>query len=118
MPGSSSLPNLTDPGAIAERLMQRAHSRDGLPEIAVGLTFLFASGLIYAQTVLPRESMAFKVAVIGFAILLPVLCMGAPSALKWVRGRYLVARIGYVQNKPIGRKGIATGIVVAAASLR
>jgi hypothetical protein len=36
---SSCLP-AGDPNAIAKRLIQRAHNRDGLPEIAVGLSFL------------------------------------------------------------------------------
>ena len=84
MRGSSSLTGAADPNAVARRLMQKAHTRDGLPEIAVGLIFLLASGLLYAQAVLPRESSGFKSAVLAFSLLLPFLILGSPWALKWV----------------------------------
>jgi hypothetical protein len=110
MPNSSSFPH--DPNAMAQRLMQSAHTRDGLPEIAVGLSFLFASGLIYAQATLRRESIGFEAAVLAFAFLFPLLCLGSPWALKWVRRRYLIERLGYVQHKPIARKQIGVGIML------
>ena len=64
MPNSSSF-HAADPHAIAARLMQRAHNRDGLPEIAVGLIFLLSAGLIYAWAVLPPASVGFKAAVLA-----------------------------------------------------
>lgn len=108
MQNSSSLPH--DPNAMARRLMQRAHTRDGLPEIVAGLGFLFASGFIYAQAMLPRESIGFVAAVLAFAFLFPALCLGSPWALKWVRN--LIERLGYVQHKPIGRKQIGIGVML------
>lgn len=105
---------MPDPNAIARRLVQEAHNRDGLPEIAVGLSFLLASSLIHAQTVLPRGSSGFTAAVLAFALLLPLLIFGTPGALRWVRARYLIDRFGYVQYRPIGRRQIGTGIVLAA----
>lgn len=114
MTHSSSLAGSSDPDAIARRLMQRAHNRDGLPEIAAGIGFLIAAGLMYAQVALPRESIGFKVAVLAFAFLLLPLYFGSLWALKWVRRRYLIGRVGYVQGKPIGRKRIAFGIAGAA----
>jgi hypothetical protein len=36
---------LEDPDWLAGRLMQRAWNRDGLPEIAIGLFFLFMSAV-------------------------------------------------------------------------
>lgn len=93
--------------------MQQAHNRDGLPEIAAGLFFLLASGLTYAQAVLPPGSIGFRAAVVVPAFLIPPLCLGLPWALRWVRRRYLIARVGYVQYKPIGRKQIAPGIIMA-----
>jgi len=114
MRNSSSLTGAADPNAVARRLLQRAHTRDGLPEIAVGLIFLLASGLLYAQAVLPRESSGFKSAVLAFSLLLPFLILGSPWALRWVRRRYLVERLGYVRHKPIGRKQIGFGILLAA----
>jgi hypothetical protein len=121
---NSSFAPLGDPNAIAKRLIQRAHNRDGLPEIAMGLTFLWVGALSYAQAVLPRESTGFKAAILGLALFTPVLCIGAPQALKWVRRRYLIERVGYVEPKPIGRKRMGMGIglavvvaVVAAVAL-
>ncbi len=64
MPNSSSF-HAADAHAIAARLMQRAHNRDGLPEIAVGLIFLLSAGLIYAWAVLPPASVGFKAAVLA-----------------------------------------------------
>lgn len=113
MSSSSSYPPVRDPSAIAKRLIQRAHNRDGLPEIAVGLIFLFVGALSYAQALLPRESIGFKAAVLGTALLVPVLCIGSPWVLKWVRRRYLIDRVGYVEPKPIGRKQIAIGILLS-----
>ena len=117
MRNSSSLAGPADPNAIARRLMQRAHNRDGLPEIAVGLYFLLASSLTYAQVVLPRQSIGFIAAVLTFSLLFPVVCIGSPWALKWVRRRYLIERVGYVEYKPIGRRQIGFGIVLAALAV-
>jgi hypothetical protein len=115
MKSSSSFVPVGDPNAVAMRLIQRAHNRDGLPEIAVGLTFLVVGALSYAQVLLPRESIGFKAAVLGLAFLIPVLCIGTPRALKWVRRRYLIERVGYVESKPICRRQIGIGITVAVA---
>jgi hypothetical protein len=98
---------------MATRLMQRAHNRDGLPEIAAGFIFLLASGWIYAQVVLPRGSTGFKAAVIAFPLLLTFLIFGSPWVLKRVRRRYLIERSGYVEHKPMGRKQIGIGIMLA-----
>lgn len=114
MANSSYLPP-ENPDAVAKRLIQRAHNRDGLPEIAVGLNFLAVGILCSAQVLLPRESIGFKAAVVGLALLIPVLCMGSPGALRWVRRRYLIERVGYVEPKPVGRKQIGLGIFLAVS---
>ena len=101
-----------DVDAEARRLMQRAHTRDGLPEIAMGLSFLAASGLIYAQVVLPRQSVGFKAAVLAFSLGLP-LTIFTPTVLRWARRRYLMARVGYVEPYPVGRKAIVRGVLGA-----
>ncbi|MGA7341052.1 MAG: hypothetical protein WBE72_07810 [Terracidiphilus sp.] len=101
------------PDAMARRLMQKAHNRDGLPEIAVGLILLAVSGLIYTQSILPRGSVAFKAAVLAIAILIPVLCFASPPAVRRLRSRYLIGRVGYVRPKPIALKPILSGILLA-----
>ena len=79
-------------------------------ELTLGLALM--SGFIYAQAMLPRESTGFVAAVLAFAFLFPALCLGSPWALKWVRRRYLIERLGYVQHKPIGRKQIGIGVML------
>jgi hypothetical protein len=113
MTSSSFYPPVGDPNAITKRLIQRAHNQDGLPEIAVGLTFLAVGALSYAQVLLPRETIGFKAGVLGLALLIPVLCISTPRALKWVRRRYLVERVGFAEFKPIGRRQIGIGITLA-----
>jgi len=115
MANSPFISHATDPDAIATRLMTRAHNRDGLPEIAVGGTFLLVSGLSYAQVALPRGSIGFKAAVTAFSVLVPLLILGSPWILKRVRRRYLMARVGYVEAKPMARKQMALGILLALA---
>lgn len=112
MPNSLSSP--ADPTVIARRLIQRAHNRDGLPEIAVGVSLLLVAGLSYAQVRLPRESIGFKAAVLALSFLIPAMCFGLPWALRWVRRRYLMGRLGYVEPRPIGRKQIGIGAALAA----
>jgi len=111
MQNSSSLPRLDDPNVLAQRLIQKAHNQDGLPEIVMGITWLLISGLIYAQFALPHGSIGFKIAVLTLAIFGPALILGTPAALKWVRRRYFIERVGYVQHKPAGRKQIGFGIL-------
>lgn len=113
MTNSSPCSPLRDPDEIAKRLIQRAHHRDGLPELAVGLTFLITCAFIYAQSLLARGSAAFKAAVVAFSLVIPLLCIGSPLVLKWVRRRYLMDRVGYVEWQPIGRKQIGFGIAIA-----
>ena len=108
--------SVLDPNAAAQRLIQRAHNIDGLPEIAVGLTLLCSSALAYLPVVLLRQSIAPKTAAIVISFLV-LLCVAAPFGLPWalksVRERYLIGRWGYVRYKPIGRKQIGTGIALA-----
>jgi len=113
MQNLSSLPGMKDPNALACRLMQRAHNQDGLPEIAIGITWLLISGLISAQVALPHGSIGFKVAVLALVILMPTLGFSTPAVLRWVRRRYFIERVGYVRHKPVGRKQIGFGILVA-----
>jgi hypothetical protein len=109
MDNSSSLTGASDPNAVARRLVQRAYNRDGLPEIAVGLTFLLISGFIYAAVAL-----RFKLAVLAFALLPLPIFLGSGWALQRLRRRFLIERVGYVEYKPMRWRQIGLGIVFAA----
>jgi hypothetical protein len=49
----------------------------------------------------------------AFPLLLTPLMLGSPWILKWVRRRYLIARVGYVESYPMGLKQIGAGIGLA-----
>jgi len=113
MPKTAYLPRNADPAAAARQLIQRAHNQDGLPEIAVGTTFLLISCLICLQLTLPKGSLARNAAIIALALLIPLLCAGTPWMVRWVRSRYLLERVGYVRQYPITRRQIALGFTLA-----
>ena len=92
------------PDAIASRLMQKAHLRDGLPEILVGLLFLLAAGFNFMSASLPRASTGLKIAFLADIGLFVVLSVGTFWLLKWVRRQFLVEREGYVRQKTNRRK--------------
>jgi hypothetical protein len=92
------------PNAIACRLMQKAHNQDGLPEIAIGLTLLTAAGLQWLQVAFPHGSPQYEVAPLGLGILVPALILGSQWAIKTVRRKFLIERVGYVEYKPVNRK--------------
>jgi hypothetical protein len=112
--------SVEDPKIAAERLMQRAYNRDGLPELTIGLAWLAMASLVYGAEAIPKGSPAFVADILGFAFGCPLLTIGAPRFVKWVRGRYLTGRLGYVRPKrreraPLGHRvllAIATGCVV------
>lgn len=96
--------------------MQRAYNRDGLPELAIGLTMLVFASLTYGTAVLPKRSPAFFAAVFGFAFGCPLSGLLTPRLVKWVRGRYLTDRFGYVRharNKQRERAVLWFGILSA-----
>jgi len=108
----------SDPTKIAGRLMQKAHNRDGLPEICAGLYLLLFAAMCYAPRILPHTRVGGIF--FGAAILVGTLLasFALPRAPKWLRKRFLLARVGYVKPKAIPRRlknylGIAIGIPVA-----
>src|ERR1039457_3606961 len=90
-----SMNSVEDPKIAAERLMQRAYNRDGLPELTIGLAWLAMASLVYGAEAIPKGSPAFVADILGFALGCPLLTIGAPRFVKWVRGRYLTGRLGY-----------------------
>jgi hypothetical protein len=114
---------MLDPNILATRLLQRAHNRDGLPELAAGTILLLAAGLIYAQAVLPRATFGFRAAVLAFAFGLPLFTIGARPLFNWVRSRFFLERYGYVRPRPQPRTlrafllpGLAAVAVIAVAA--
>jgi hypothetical protein len=103
------------PNVIANRLMQRTQNRDGLPEIAMGLSFLLVAGLIYVQSTLERGSARDKQVSLALCLLIPTAGFIAPWLVKWVRKRFLIERVGYFQPKPVRLRIVGISIVIAAA---
>jgi hypothetical protein len=92
------------PDAIACRLMQKVHNQDGLPEIAIGLIFLTTAALQWLQVAFPFGSFVYKYAALGLGILVPALILGSQWAIKTVRRKFLIERVGYVELKAVNRK--------------
>jgi hypothetical protein len=102
-----------NPAAIANRLIQKAHNRDGLPEIAMGITFLAAAAMEWLQLASRSGSVAYKAANWGMMLLVPAIILGSQWVIKKVRRRFLVERVGYVELKPLNRRRVAIVIAIA-----
>jgi len=103
------------PNAIAQRLIQKAHNRDGLPEMVVGLLFLMTAMGNWVEMASRPRSIPFIAAILGMAVLLPILMLGSPWAIRWLRRRYLVERAGYVEFKPVNWKRFFIVFAIAYA---
>lgn len=114
MADSASFPHATDPDALGYRLLQKAHVRDGLPEIYMGIFFLLGASLTYAVRVLPKESPSFRLAVLASAFLLPAVLLSGKWVLKWLRRHFLIEQWGFVEYRLINGRRIALGIAFAA----
>jgi hypothetical protein len=91
---------MTNPDALAKRLLHRAHARDGLAEILVSLLFFWVAAFQYADWVLPHRSLLFRVSDVVFALGWPAAAFLGPRGLSALRRRYLVQREGYVEHLP------------------
>jgi hypothetical protein len=100
---------------IAGRLMQKAHNQDGLPEIAIGVVFLALAVVCWLPTAVQPRSPAYVAAICGQALLIPILCLRLPWAIKTVRRKFLIEREGYVESRPANRKYVAIVIAIAIA---
>lgn len=121
MSGSSSPLTEKNPDAIANRLLQKAHNRDGLPEIAVGVTFLIFALLEWLQVAFHPGSPLYKAVVVTLMLLFPAIILLSPWAIKQVRMRFLIEMVGYVKLKPLNwklrGKMIGIALVIAAAAV-
>jgi hypothetical protein len=121
------------PDALARRMMQDAHLRDGLPEIVVGGILLLAAAQNYTMS-MPLHGgplVVKRILLLVWTFLVIALTFssfsipGAPGTgwlLRWLRRRYLISRSGYVKPRSEWNKrqlalfgGI--GLLVAAALL-
>jgi len=107
----------TKSDAIANRLLQKAHNRDGLPEIAIGATFLTFALLEWLQVAFHPGSFLYKTVVVSLMLLFPAIILLSPWAIKQVRTRFLIEKVGYVKPKPLSwkLKGRMIGIVLVLA---
>ena len=108
----------TDPDAVARRLIQRAHHRDGLPEIYIGAVLLATALLLWLQIANPRGSFAYRSSSWGMMLLIAPMIGAAHWVIKWVRRRFLIEKVGFVELKPLPRKlvVIATSVAFALAA--
>lgn len=113
---SLSRPLEQNPDVIANRLMQKAHNRDGLPEIAIGVFFLAVAGLNWLHATFHGRS-PFGMASVWLLMLSPAIMFGSKWAIKQARGRFLIEKVGYVKLKPLNRSLMARvmGIAVVTA---
>ena len=110
------------PDAIANRLMNKAECRDGLQEIVIGFIILTFAGMTGLPMVF-KGSFASRVSFWGIILLMQVIGFGGQWAIKRVRKRYLIGKVGYVKLKPVNRKqlrlrfGIILGCSFVVAAL-
>jgi hypothetical protein len=102
-----------EPDAAARRMMRTANNRDGLPEIAIGICFLTVTFLVWLEVAFRPGSLAYRASWWGMLLLLCPMIAASPWAVKAVRRRFLLERVGYVEMKPIPRRRSMLVIVVA-----
>src|SRR3974390_2167070 len=108
-PLASSHP--TDADALARGIVQRAHHRDGLPEIFTGAGLLIGSGMCWSDT-FPPGSRARIVSGIASILLVMAFTLASGWLMKRVRQRFLLDRVGYVRMKANG-PALAFSLVIA-----
>ena len=90
-----------DPEAAAQRLLERAHNRDGLPEIVIGVIFLTVACLLWLPIEFPRRGW---IGSLGLGFVVFPMAAGAPWLITTLRRRYLIEKAGYVEFKPASRR--------------
>ena len=113
-----------NPDVIANRLLQKAHNRDGLPEIAIGVFFLLIAGMMWLTVIFPPRSPIYVASILGLMLTMMVMPLRLQRILKKVRRHFLIEKEGYVEFKPANLKRsaifavlslvIAVGAIIAA----
>jgi len=96
-----------NPDAAVRQMMQKAQIQDGLPEIAIGLSSLVLSGLMWLQVVFRPGSAWNMVTPLGMIFVVSPMIGASPWVIRKLRRRYLIERVGYVEPKPTNRKRLA-----------
>jgi hypothetical protein len=109
----SSRPFDQNPDLTARHLLQKAHNRDGLPDIAIGLCFLAVAFCMWLQVAFPPGSLPYREAALVLGVLVPALGFGSMWAIKKVRRHFLIEQEGYVKLKPVNRKRLVLVGVLA-----
>lgn len=109
------------PDKLVRRMMQRAELRDGLPEVLFGFLSLFLAAQQYVMSLWRRTGdLALWIMGTVLILLFVCLCLASNWLLKWLRGRYLISRSGYVKPKVNRRSMTLPGgitLLIAAAFL-
>ncbi|MGP8175243.1 MAG: hypothetical protein ACLP7O_11950 [Terracidiphilus sp.] len=102
-----------NPDAIANRLINKAEYRDGLQEIVIGLISLTFAGMAGLPAVF-KGSFGSMASLWGMMLLMSIIGFGSQWAIKKMRKRFLIGKVGYVKLKPVNRKrlGIRLGIIL------
>jgi len=113
MASSSFDPQFSDPEIAAKRLIQKAHNRDGLPEMAVGVSLLLFAGLLAVESHLNKGTTAFKMVSLVAVFAIVAICSALPWMVKKLRQTYLIGIEGFVEPKPVPRSRIAVALLIA-----
>jgi len=107
-------PAEVDPKALAHRMMQRAHNRDGVPEIAIGVAFIVQALLVFLQSLQPAGSIVYKGLALALAVFVPAVGLTVGAVIQRFRRHYLLDRFGYLETRRVGLRSMLFGIVFAA----
>ncbi|MGA2848633.1 MAG: hypothetical protein ABSE46_06535 [Terracidiphilus sp.] len=108
-PSSSLLQQ--NPDAIASTLINKAEYRDGLQEIAVGAMILIYACL-FSMTQVFKGSLGLRIFLWGNLLLMLPIGYAFQWAIKKVRKRFLIGKVGYVKYKPINRKKLGARLLI------
>jgi hypothetical protein len=109
-----SSPLLANPDALARKMMQCAHNRDGLPEMVMGIGLLAGSGMCWPDVLFkgkPQQAWG-----LAFSGLVCLICAMGNWLIKSLRQRYLLPWIGYVELRPYPRRKKVLAAVIALST--
>jgi len=87
--------------------------------MVIGLMILTFASMAGSDLIFKPGSFGSKACFWGVIVLMPIIGFGSQWAIKWVRKRFLIGKVGYVKLKPVNRKrtGIRLAIIAGASSV-